>query len=78
MGALTALPEFTKETFLKRRNTMSKDTKKVDKKAEKGKPKAKAAELSEKDLEQVAGGGTTTTITRNADGSQTKTTVYTK
>ena len=35
---------------------MSKDTKKVEKKIEKTKQKPKSSELSEKDLEQVAGG----------------------
>jgi bacteriocin-like protein len=35
---------------------MSKDTKKVEKKVEKTKPKAESSELSEKDLNQVAGG----------------------
>ena len=37
---------------------MSKDTKQVEKKIEKTRPKAKSSELSEKDLDKVAGGTT--------------------
>ena len=36
---------------------MSQETKKIEKKAEQAEQEAKATELSDKDLDQVAGGG---------------------
>jgi hypothetical protein len=50
-------PEFTNEHVSKRRNTMSEETKKIEKQAEQTEQEAKATELSDKDLDNVAGGG---------------------
>ena len=62
--ASTAPPEFTKDTFAKRKNTlqkgentMSKKNKKIEKKDAKVTKAAKAPELSEQELEKAAGGG---------------------
>jgi hypothetical protein len=46
-----------KETVSKRKNIMSEESKKIEKKAEQGELEVKPAELSVKDLDQVAGGG---------------------
>jgi hypothetical protein len=47
---------FTKENVSKRRNTMNKESKKIEKKAEQTKQEVKPAELSEQELDKVAGG----------------------
>ena len=46
---------------------MSKDTKKVEKKIEKTKQKAKSSELSEKELDKVAGGQSTAVNTSRSN-----------
>jgi hypothetical protein len=48
---------FTKENVSKRRNTMSEESKKIEKKAEQTEPEVKPTELSEQELDKVAGGG---------------------
>ena len=52
--ASTALRKFTKENVSKRRNIMSEESKKVEKIEQELKP----TELSEQDLDKVAGGNT--------------------
>jgi hypothetical protein len=56
-GASVAPGNSRKKNVKKRRNTMSEESKKIEK-AEKTEQEVKPAELSDKDLEQVAGGAT--------------------
>jgi hypothetical protein len=51
-----------KKTFSKRRNTMSEETKKT----EQTEPEVKPVELSEQDLEQIAGGTGSSQATQKA------------
>ena len=50
--------QFTYEQVSKRRNIINEATKKAEKKAGQIEPESKAAELSDKDLDNVAGGKT--------------------
>jgi hypothetical protein len=59
LGASTAPRKFTKENVSKRRNIMSKKTKrveKIEKEAKQDVKEVKPAELSEQELDKVAGG----------------------
>jgi hypothetical protein len=67
LGASVAPRNFTKETVSKRRNTMSEETKKVDQKVEQTEQEAKAAELSQQDLDNVAGGQSTAVNTSRSN-----------